>query len=228
MTQQEKQWETISKQNSYWDSEKAKKIQKTESRIIIKWLKDLKLPRYDILEIGCGNGYVGREIADWLLSEGLEFTYHLTDLLPTCLEKTKENFSDFAARDKIKYSLLDIYEADKILGEKSQKIIISTGFASAASYKNAIPITSKLIENGGILISDFINHFSPLVFLLNGKKSFTRLVNLKKHMNDPNSKYYHFGRKGIKEYFGSHGLDLIKMKTVGLRRNPLIAMFRKA
>ena len=227
MQNEQQKWEKASRENNYWDSAKARKIQKAESKIIIKFLKKLKLQKYNILEIGCGNGYVGHEIIKWLLKENLDFTYHFTDLLPSCLEKTKKNLLDLNIADKIKYSTLDVYKADKIFGSHTQDIVVSTGFASAASYKNAIPIVSKILKPNGILISDFINHLSPWVFLPNIGKFKSRLFSCKKHAKDPNSKYYHFGRLGLKEYFENHDLQLLKIKTVRPQRNPLIAMFKK-
>jgi len=220
-------WGKISEQNSHWNSNKARKIQEKEARIIIKWLRDLKLLNYNILEVGCGNGYVGLKISDYFLKEKIEFKYYLTDLIPNCIEKTKENFANLKAHEPVRFGVLDVYKMDKTLGPKTQEIIISTGFASAATYKNAVPIVSNSLKKGGVLICDFVNNFSPILFLSNIPRSISRIINNKKYAKDVNSKYYHFGKIGIKEYFQKYDLKLIDMKYIGVLKNPIVAIFKK-
>ncbi|MFA6527988.1 MAG: methyltransferase domain-containing protein [Candidatus Gracilibacteria bacterium] len=220
-------WGKISEQNDHWNSNKAKKIQEKESQVIIKWLKDLNLLNYNILEVGCGNGYVGLKISDYFLKEGIKFEYYLTDLIPNCLEKAKENFADLTSRGSVKFGILDVYKIDKILGAQTQEIIISTGFASAATYKDAVPVVSRSLKKGGVLICDFINNFSPVLFLSNIPRSISRIINNKKYAKDVNSKYYHFGKIGIKEYFRKYDLELVDMKYIGVLKNPIVAIFKK-
>lgn len=114
------------------------------------------------------------------------------------------------------------------MGSGSQDIIISTGYAAATTYKNAVPIAAASLKPRGILICDFINQLSLPVFIQNIPKSLKMMYSIKQHLRDPESKYYHFGKTGIEEYFSIHGLRLVKMEYIGLKRNPIVAMFQKA
>ena|SRR3989339_27056 len=222
-----KKWEETSKENQYWDSVKMRKIQEKEAKLMIKWLKKLNRGNYRITEVGCGNGYLGLKICEFLTEENKEFSYCLTDLVPECIEKAKKTFADFNKKEDVDFKQLNVYEIDKLLGANSQDIMISTGFASAATYKDAVPAVARSLKKDGILICDFINHFSPGVFLRNIPKSISRLTRNKKYANDANSKYYHFGRIGIGAYFERYDLELLEIKHVGLLHNPIVAIFKK-
>lgn len=220
-------WKQAFKDYAGFDSDKSRQVQQMESQIIIKWLGDLKLPRYDILEVGCGNGYLGFLISSWLLENERDFLYHFTDLLPEAIELTRKVASAFPKPASLKFNILDVYKLEETLGRESQDIIISTGYAAAATYKNAVPIVANSLKLQGILICDFINQLSLPVFMQNIPKSLKMRYSIKQHLRDPESKYYQFGKTGIAEYFDMHGLRLMKMEYVGLKRNPIIAMFQK-
>lgn len=222
-----KKWKGISKRYQFWDSKKARKTQRLESEIIIKWLKNKGCSSYSILEIGCGNGYLGKQIISYFLKSMVNFKYNFTDIIPENLEKTKENLDYLKTNKGVKLSILDVFLIDKVLAKDSQDIIISTGFTAAATYKQAVPKVAKVLKPGGVLICDFINHFSLPVFLSEFPKILTRLVCLKNNALDPLSKRYHLGKFGIKEYFGLYNLNLEVIKPIGWGKNPLIAMFIK-
>ena len=73
-------WQLTLQRDKIWDTPHHRKI-KSEAKIILKWLLDLDLAKYEILEIGCGNGYVAKIIIDEFQRNNIEFTYQLTDLL---------------------------------------------------------------------------------------------------------------------------------------------------
>ncbi|EKD48012.1 MAG: hypothetical protein ACD_65C00165G0001 [uncultured bacterium] len=201
-----------------WDGDKAKKIQELEARNICKWLLDLDLQKYDVLEIGCGNGYLGKMIIKELADKKKVFTYHFTDLLEECIDTTKKTLEG-VPNGNIKFDTLDVYKINEKIKPRSQGIIISTGFASAASHKDAVPLVSETLREGGILICDFINHLSPILFIMQLPKY---ILNCTKR-----SKSYHFGKIGIKKFFRSSNLELLKSKTISFRRNPILCMFKK-
>lgn len=218
-------WGLAFEKHKQWNGSRARKIQKKEAEIIIKWLKDLDLPRYQILEIGCGNGYLGEIIIKELLKEKIQFTYHFTDLLPQCINLTRKNLEYISIKNNVEFNTLNVYEADKVLGKNSQNIIISTGFASAATYQEAVPIVSSILKKNGILICDFVNHLSPFLFITQLPHSIFRLFKYLKNGNDGNP--YHFGKLGVNRYFKLNGLRMMDKKSISYKRNPLICMFKK-
>jgi len=220
-------WKAISRKLKYWDSGKARKIQELESRKVIQWLIELKLSEYHILEIGCGNGYLGFLIISALRKHKLAVTYQFTDLVEECLKRTEKRLGKLSDKQGVSLEKLDVYSIDKVLKPESQEIIISTGFAAAATYKQAVPRVAKVLKSKGILICDFVNHLSLPVFMMNFRNSIQRMRLVKSDYSDADPDLYHFGKKGIKEYYNSHGLELARMTTIGWMRNPLLVMFRK-
>ena len=220
-------WRAISKKFKYWDTEKARKIQRRESQKIIQWLLDLRLSKYQILEVGCGNGYLGSLIISVLHKHKLVVTYQFTDLVEECLKKTEKQLGKLLNRRGISIKKLDVYLIDKILGPESQEIIISTGFAAAATYKQAVPRVAKALKPEGILICDFVNHLSLPIFMMNFWKFIHRIKVVKNGISASCSNSYHFGKAGIREYYSLHDLELKKISTIGWMKNPLLAMFQK-
>ena len=119
------------------------------------------------MEIGCGNGLLGKLIIKDLVKQKKDFSYCFTDLVTDCLKKTEKNVGKFSKLVQVSFKQLDVYQADKQLGKETQQVIISTGFAAAATYKQAVPKVTKTLRKRGVLIADFINHFSPPISRLN-------------------------------------------------------------
>ncbi len=206
-----------------WDTDRQRKVQEREARVILGWLLELGLDRYDILEIGCGNGRVGECIVQGFLERGIDFSYCFSDLLLESVERARSNLAHFSDPDKLSFRTLDVFDAETVLGKASQHIIVSTGFVSAATQRLAIPIVASLLEKGGVLIGDFINHFSPAVFL---SRPVSSIMGVWKYIKGT-GKSYHLGIFGIRSAFGAVGLTLERSRTIRLRRNPIICMFRK-
>ena len=214
-------WREFFHRDEKWDTKTSRKIHIKEAAQILKWLLALDLPKYNILEIGCGNGNIAKIVIDELERRGLDFTYHLTDLVPECLEFTKKRLQNVKDPKKLKFSILDVYQAAKTLGKESQSIIISTGHEAAATYKDAVPEVAKILKKDGVLICDFINHKSISLFLRRFPTFFLRLIKVIP------LKSYHFGKTGIKEYFAKHDLQMLGLKNLGLWSMPLLGMFKK-
>lgn len=217
-------WATSFERFEGWNTPWQRRVQEQEARLILSFLLGLQLPRYDILEIGCGNGYLGSIIAHTLLEKSVPFSYHFSDLIDECVGQARKEMQAFPHQNLLKFSVLDAYNADKGPRQGSQSIIISTGFASAATYRDVVPVVASALKPDGVLVADFVNHLSPLVFLSRPLHSFRLLrgLLLKKEHGD-----YHFGILGIRKYFSNNGLLLERCATIRWRRNPLLCMFRK-
>src|SRR3990167_6098884 len=100
----ESKWRKISQELGFWDTSKARSIQERQAEIIIQWLKELNLPAYDILEVGCGNGYLATLIVRQFKRKKIPFSYQLTDLLPECLEKSKLTLGELAQLPEVTFS----------------------------------------------------------------------------------------------------------------------------
>lgn len=208
-----------------WDSPQQRNVQKKEADVILRWLCALNREHYAITEIGCGNGYVGSLIVQGLIASGKSFSYQFTDLLPECIDSTKETTHQMVGSDpRVTFLTLDIYRAVDLYGPASHDIIVSTGFASAATYRDVIPFVAQLLKENGILIADFVNHASPALFFANPILSIKRLVRFLSRVG----KMYHFGVFGLKRVFGTEGLRLVRHQTVRFRRNPVLCMFIKS
>ncbi|HEX9608833.1 MAG TPA: methyltransferase domain-containing protein [Candidatus Paceibacterota bacterium] len=222
MPDSREKWKASFERFSGWNTLKQRRVQKREAQVIAAWLLSLRLPRYDILEVGCGNGHLGRIIADTLAAQRVSFSYHFSDLLPACIAKAKEEMRSAPYSEYVSFSVLDVYRADKVLGERSQSVIISTGFASAATYRDAVPAIARALKEDGVLICDFVNHLSPFVFL---SQPFASVRALRRYINGVEG--YHFGIHGIRRYFGSNGLGMVRSGVLRWRQNPLLCMFQK-
>jgi len=220
-------WRHRYAEESSWDTARYRSIQRAEARLILNWLAALKLPRYDILEIGCGSGNFGLLLCQGLLESGLDFTCRLTDLLPEAVQETKDRFAGFSRPDLVEFWPLDVYEILETLGRSSQSLIISTGHASAVSYKWAVPLVSESLAQGGFLICDFINHFAPHLFWRNPAAALKRLAQVRRRAYDPDFVQYQFGRVGLRKYFQAQGLKMVKLTGLGWLRYPLVGLFVK-
>jgi SAM-dependent methyltransferase len=190
--------------------------------VILEWLLALNYDSYSILEIGCGTGYLGKLIIEGLLKSNKAVEYEFSDLLPECIRLSKEMVKELESKTcRIRFRVLDVYEIEEKLMPGSQSIILSTGFASAATYVNAVPKVAQVLDKNGVLICDFVNNFSPLLFL-NLPLFFRNFLGFlwKK-------KPYFFGKLGLKSYFGSHQLEIVRSQTLNWKRNPILMQFKK-
>jgi len=193
-------WRRAFFKSESWNSPKAQKVQKIEAEIALQWLLGMGLERYDILEIGCGGGSFGYAVVSYLLAQGIPYSYCFSDIVPECIEQAKIKMADLNQTGGVTYRILDVFTLDKAIDCSSQDIIISTGYASAATYKDAVPVVSRVLKPEGVLICDFINHFSPLLMAQKFPGSFSQALNALRGKGSSSPKHYHFGRLGIKNY----------------------------
>jgi len=229
-TDRETKWRMTYDRFSGWNTDDQKQVQQAEAEVMARWLLDLQLPSYDILEVGCGNGYFGKVLIEKLIEADVSFTYHFTDFLPECIEQAKRLMEDSGKQAGVSFSIVDVYEIDTVLPAESQSIILSTGFVSPVTYKDALPKVARVLQKDGILICDFVNHLSPLVFLSRPLASIQKLINILQQGRGKKNdvlQEYHFGLIGIRRFYQMFGLKLQRCRTIRFRQNPLICMFKK-
>ena len=145
-------WREAFRHEEGWNNRTYQAIQRAEAPLIAGWLKGTGLDRMEILELGCGNGLLASLLCRWLAKEGIDFSYRVTDLLPEAVDSAREKFRDFPQPERISFQSLDIHDLVKDLGPASQSLIVSTGHASAASYRWAVPLVAESLKPGGTLI----------------------------------------------------------------------------
>ncbi len=202
-------WRTNALESNFWSTSGHQKIKSLEAQIISSYLTDLGIQK--ILELGSGDGVVGcrilninRDIKTWVFS----------DLLEECIQVTKKNCHDKRATFKI----IDAHDLNSFFKMSSIECIVSTGYASVASYKEVISPIAKILRPGGFLIADFINHLSiPLL-----PKFFHNLMQYRNRNN------YHLGPIGIREHFQQYNLRLVNTTFVeNIFSGPFISVFQK-
>ena len=220
-------WREAFRDEEGWNNRAYQAIKHAEAPLIASWLRQMGLKRVDILELGCGNGLLALLLCRRLAEEGIDFSYRVTDLLPEAVDSAREKFRDFPQPRRIGFQALDIHDIIPELGRASQTLIVSTGHASAASYRWAVPLVAESLKPGGTLICDFINHLSPRRLLPNLPGALARFNQVRTHRQEPEMDLYHFGRFWVADYFGQYGLKKVRFKGVGWLNYPLLAMFKK-
>lgn len=202
-------WNENFERDSGWSTDKHQIIKDKEANIINSFFDKYNFNNLKVLELGCGDGYVGNKI---LKSNSKIKCWIFTDLLGKCISKTKILVKDKRAS----FYIFDAYAIEKFKTDFNS--IVSTGYASVASYENILPLVSKRLNKGDILICDFINHLSfPL--LPNIVKTFSKYIN---------GKIYHVGKFGIEKYFKKYNMKLIELKYVQSNViGPIICLFQK-
>lgn len=206
-----------------WDTPSQRKVQKLEAKIILNWILELDNQKFNILEVGCGNGYLGKIVSERLCEKGRLSHYTFSDILPECVDMSESKMENSnVPKEKLGFKKIDIYKGLDSLEEGSQDVIISTGFASAATYKDSVPVVSKILKRKGVLIVDFVNDLSPLLIFGKPFKSVKKLFGF-----IFGKKSYHFGKMGLRSFYKNFGLSLVRSKAIRYMRNPIICMFVK-
>jgi ubiquinone/menaquinone biosynthesis C-methylase UbiE len=87
--------------------------------------------------------------------------------------------------------------------------VISFGNACVASYKGVAPELSRVIRPGGLVVMDFVNHFS--VYQLVRWRNWRRLL-LYLGLLKGGEKYHHFGALSLRSFYRDYGLDLQRLQ----------------
>ena len=149
-----------------------------------------------VLDVGCGYGDI-----DILLAQKTNFHITATDISSKAIKRAREQIFAVGLEHQISLVQGDIYNT----GFKSNSfdVVISYGYASAASYKGVQTEVHRVLVPGGLAIIDFRN--LSLYQMLFSSRQFIRSY---KRWKNKEPKIYHWGRFGIKEHFSQYGLEL--------------------
>jgi SAM-dependent methyltransferase len=157
--------------------------------------------RLRVLDLGCGPG----DLTPLLLTEprlevvGLDlsaaalaqFQARLGGNLPTRLSLTRAS----------------VYELP--FPDGAFDVVVSFGYASAASYEGAEREVARVLRPGGVAVVDYV---SPSLYRwLAAPQATWRWL---QRYRDPAESQYHFGRLGLQEHFGPAGLRLEAVRYV--------------
>lgn len=158
----------------------------------LKLLKNKRKGR--VLDIGCGFGEI-----DILLAQKTDFEITACDISEVAVKVAKENVKRANLRNRIKIEEKDVY--DLKYPNNHFDVVLSFGYASAASYSGAQKEIARVLKPGGILICDFINCLSCYKFF----NTFGRVL---KKQRIP----YYVSSAGIRREFKKAGLILTNQR----------------
>lgn len=177
---------------------------KLAADIIANWIGP---GHHKILDVGCGSGQIDKILLEKNMCEiiGIDINNDLQNKINL---KNQKNFT---------FILADV--SNLPFKQESFDVVISLGHSCAAAIPGALPEIRRVLKNNGILIMDYINHFSlytifslfnPLKF----PKNFNALKNaFDKNLNvsnlEPDRVNYHLGLLGLKNYLEKmHGFKI--------------------
>ncbi|MCC7372951.1 MAG: class I SAM-dependent methyltransferase [Chloroflexi bacterium] len=151
--------------------------------------------RLRVLDLGCGHG----DLTPLLLNESrLEIV--AVDLSAAAL-------GQFRARqagrlpDRLRLTRASVYELP--FADAAFDVVVSFGYASAASYAGAESEVARVLRPGGLAIIDFV---SPSLYRwVAAPRATARWL---QRYRDPSQEQYHFGRLGLREHFAPARLHL--------------------
>lgn len=103
------------------------------------------------LDVGCGDGLI-----DIMLVKKTKFRLVGCDISDTMLKIARDNVKK--ENVNIKFENQDVYNLT--YSDNSFDVVFSFGYVSAATYPNARKEIYRVLKPGGLLICDFINHYS--------------------------------------------------------------------
>jgi SAM-dependent methyltransferase len=151
--------------------------------------------RLRVLDLGCGHG----DLTPLLLAE--------PRLEIVGLDLSAAALGQFRARlgarlpDRLTLARASVYELP--FADATFDVVVSFGYASAASYEGAEWEVARVLRPGGVAVVDFVSPslYRWLVSPLPTWRWYRRY-------RDPAQAQYHFGRLGLREHFGPAGLRL--------------------
>jgi ubiquinone/menaquinone biosynthesis C-methylase UbiE len=112
------------------------------------------------IDVGCGNGVI-----DILLAEKTNFEIIGCDISDIMLERANENLKLKNPKFKIRFEKQNAYNLN--YPDNYFDIVFGFGYYSPAAYQDGIKEIFRVLKPNGLLICDFINHWSlyKLIFL---------------------------------------------------------------
>lgn len=151
--------------------------------------------RLRVLDLGCGHG----DLSALLLKDAR--------LDVVAVDLSAEALRQFHARDGVGEPALvraSVYELPFPAG--AFDVLVSFGYASAASYEGAAPEVARVLSPGGVAIVDFV---SPSLYRWIAAPRAT--WGWYQRYRDPGNGQYHFGQLGLREHFEMAGLRLERL-----------------
>jgi ubiquinone/menaquinone biosynthesis C-methylase UbiE len=144
------------------------------------------------LDIGCGFGSI-----DVLLAKKTNFRIIAIDISDTALEAARKSVERADLKGRIIVEKGDVYALN--YPENYFDVIFSFGYASAASYSGVSKEVARVLKPGGLLVLDYINHYSlyKIGFLP------------KRYRKYKKGDLYSFNVTGIKDHFKKVGLNFV-------------------
>lgn len=189
-----------------------------------------------LLDVGCGRGQL-----DVLLAEKTGAPMVALDIIEEALYTSKRLIGEKKLEGRVSLVRASVYHLP--FREDVFDVAVSTGSESAAAYIGAPEEVSRVVTSQGLLFMDFTrmpNLYQPL-------RSFKNYYRYKKacqkRSRGEETKYYHYGKLGLKERFenklglgiektwkmnnspplGGKGFRLLFERTLGQLLSPLLS-----
>jgi SAM-dependent methyltransferase len=157
--------------------------------------------RLRVLDLGCGHG----DLTPLLLTEPrLEIVG--MDLSAAALGQFRARWGG-RLPDRLGLTRASVY--DLPFPDAAFDVVVSFGYASAASYEGAEWEVARVLRPGGVAVVDFAN--PSLYHWLAAPQATWRWL---QRYRDPEQAQYHFGRLGLQEHYGPAGLRLEAVRYV--------------
>ncbi|MFY9457342.1 MAG: class I SAM-dependent methyltransferase [Candidatus Spechtbacterales bacterium] len=151
-----------------------------------------------VLDVGCGFGEI-----DILLAKMSNFKIIGCDVSKICVEKARGNVKSSGMGGRIKIEEGSVYALP--YPDEYFDVVVSFGYASAATYKGAQDEVRRVLKPGGLLVCDFINLLS-VYKIMNAPARWKRLT------REEGKHYNTLTMRGIREYFQRYNLKLISQR----------------
>ena len=161
--------------------------------------------RLRVLDLGCGHG----DLTPLLLEEPRLEIVGL-DLSVAALRQFRGRIGDRLPAERASRLTLtraSVYELP--FPDGTFDVVVSFGYASAASYDGAEREVARVLRSGGVAVVDFAN--PSLYHWLAAPRPTWRWL---QRYRDPTQAQYHFGRLGLRQHFGPAGLRLEAIRYV--------------
>ena len=151
-----------------------------------------------LLDIGCGFGEI-----DVLLAQNTNFKIIGCDISKRCVDIAGEYVKSCGMEERIKIEEGDVFHL--AYPDNSFDVVVSFGYASAATYKGVQGEVARVLKPDGLLICDFINFLSMY--------KITKLpLRWRKLINEEGKHYNTATLRGISEYFSRYNLQLVSQR----------------
>ena len=161
--------------------------------------------RLRVLDLGCGHG----DLTPLLLLRDSRLEIVAMDLSAAALGQFRARLDGppSLADDRLALTRASVYELP--FADETFDVVVSFGYASAASYEGAEWEVARVLRPGGVAIVDFAK--PSLYHWLAAPGPTWRWL---QRYRDPAEAQYHFGWRGLRAHFEPAGLHLERVRYV--------------